>query len=91
MKNIKVIFFVLLIGSVQLFAQYDIYKAYGRYEAEASAEDLGRMWTFDNIPLDKFENEYGFRPTEEWLEDVRMSALQFGRGCSGAFVSADGL
>ena len=49
------------------------------------------MWTFDEIPFDKWENEYGFKPTEEWLEDVKMSALQFGNGCSAAFVSADGL
>ena len=33
----------------------------------------------------------GFRPTQEWLDDVQKSALQFGGGCSAAFVSGDGL
>lgn len=53
--------------------------------------DMGKMWTFDNPPLDYFEKEYGFRPTEEWLEHVRQSALRFGNGCSASFVSEDGL
>ena len=43
------------------------------------------------MPVDVFKKEYGFRPTEDWLKDVQMSALSFGGGCSAAFVSADGL
>lgn len=53
--------------------------------------DMGKMWTFDNPPLDYFEKEYGFRPTEEWLEHVRLSAIRFGNGCSASFVSENGL
>lgn len=34
---------------------------------------------------------YNFKPTEEWLNKVQRSALQFGGGCSAAFVSTDGL
>lgn len=49
------------------------------------------MWTFDAVPVDYFEKTYGFRPSQEWLEDVMKSALQFGGGCSAAFVSEDGL
>ena len=49
------------------------------------------MWTFENPPLDYFEQEYKFRPTDDWLEKVRKSSLRFGKGCSASFVSADGL
>lgn len=53
--------------------------------------DQGKMWTFENAPLDYFEEQYGFRPTEEWLEDVRKSALRFSGWCSASFVSSEGL
>lgn len=53
--------------------------------------DFGKMWTFDDLPLDYFQDKYGFEPDEKWIERVQKSALQFGRGCSGAFLSADGL
>jgi len=49
------------------------------------------MWTFDFPPLDYFQSEYGFRPTQEWLDNVRMSALRFADYCSASFVSEDGL
>lgn len=58
---------------------------------KAQQFDTGKMWTFDFPPLDYFEQAYNFRPTQEWLDDVRMSALKFGTWCSGSFVSEDGL
>jgi hypothetical protein len=54
-------------------------------------KELGRMWTFENAPLDWFEEAYGFRPSESWLEHVRLSSLRFGNGCSASFVSSNGL
>ena len=54
------------------------------------AAGLGKMWTFDNPPLDYLEERYDFRPTPDWLEHVRLSALRSG-GCSASFVSPDGL
>ncbi len=54
------------------------------------AAGLGKMWTFDNPPLDYLEERYGFRPTPEWLEHMRLSSLRSG-GCSASFVSPDGL
>lgn len=58
---------------------------------KAGRYDNGKMWTFDFPPLDYFEKTYGFRPSQQWLEDVRMSALRFASWCSASFVSADGL
>ncbi|MGD2216892.1 MAG: S46 family peptidase [Gemmatimonadales bacterium] len=54
------------------------------------AAGLGKMWTFDNPPLDYLEERYGFRPTPAWLEHLRLSSLRSG-GCSASFVSPDGL
>ena len=58
---------------------------------KAQKFDMGKMWTFENPPLDYFDELYNFRPTEEWLDKVRKSALKFGSGCSASFVSEDGL
>lgn len=53
--------------------------------------DLGKMWTFEHAPVDYFEKTYGFKATQEWLEDVKLSAIRFGNGCSASFISEDGL
>jgi len=58
---------------------------------KAGKFDTGKMWTFDYPPLAYFQKEYNFRPTDEWLNKVRMSALRFANYCSASFVSADGL
>lgn len=58
---------------------------------KAQKFDMGKMWTFENPPLDYFEKEYNFTPTNEWLEKVRKSALRLGNGCSASFISTDGL
>jgi hypothetical protein len=58
---------------------------------KAQQFDTGKMWTFDFPPVDYFREEYNFSPTEEWLSDVRMSALKFGTWCSASFISEDGL
>jgi hypothetical protein len=52
--------------------------------------DMGKMWTFENAPVDYFEEAYGFRATDEWLETARMAALRI-PGCTASFVSANGL
>ena len=49
------------------------------------------MWTFDNPPRKQLKDLYGFEPTKEWLDHVRLSSVRFNDGGSGAFVSADGL
>ena len=58
---------------------------------KAGKFDTGKMWTFDFPPKDYFQSEYNFSPSDEWLNNVRMSALRFANYCSASFVSADGL
>ena len=53
--------------------------------------DVGKMWTFEHAPVEYFEKTYGFKATSEWLEDVKLSAIRFGNGCSASFISEDGL
>ncbi len=53
--------------------------------------DTGRMWTFEDAPLDYFEAAYNFRPTEDWLDHTRLSTLKLANWCTASFVSEDGL
>jgi len=52
--------------------------------------DTGKMWTFENPPLDYFEEAYAFRPSAEWLLRARLAALRL-PNCTASFVSPDGL
>lgn len=58
---------------------------------EAQRFDQGKMWTFENPPVDYFEQRYGFRPDSTWFRKARLGALRFGGNCSGSFVSPNGL
>jgi len=49
------------------------------------------MWTFDNPPVKQLAEKYGFTPTKEWLDHIRLSSVRFNDGGSGSFVSATGL
>lgn len=49
------------------------------------------MWTFDNMPVKRLQEKYGFTPTQEWLDHVRLSSVRFNDGGSGSFISPDGL
>ena len=58
--------------------------------APPAAADEG-MWTFDNPPAERLQEAYGFAPTQEWLDKVRLASVRFNDGGSGSFVSPDGL
>jgi hypothetical protein len=49
------------------------------------------MWLFNAFPKEKVKAQYGFLPTQPWLDHVRLSSVRFNNGGSGSFVSADGL
>src|SRR5882672_9860567 len=49
------------------------------------------MWLFNAFPKEKVKAQYGFTPTQQWLDHVRLSSVRFNNGGSGSFVSADGL
>lgn len=52
--------------------------------------DTGKMWTFDNPPIDYFEEAYDFNPDSAWFARARLGALRL-PNCSASFVSPDGL
>lgn len=54
------------------------------------AADEG-MWTFDNFPAAKVRDKYGVAVTSEWLARVQQATTRHESGCTGSFVSPDGL
>ena len=84
MRTICLIVIALLVSlTPALYAQED--------------HERGRMWTFEDPPLDDFESAYGFRPDQEWLDALRLGSLRLGgedvlaRAASASFVSPNGL
>jgi hypothetical protein len=49
------------------------------------------MWTFNNFPSETVRQAYGFNPSQQWLDEVRLSSVRLAQGCSGSFVSGEGL
>ena len=58
---------------------------------QARRFDSGKMWTFDNPPLDYFQEAYNFSPDTTWFNRARLGALRFADFCSASFVSPSGL
>lgn len=49
------------------------------------------MWTLDNLPAKGIQKTAGFTPDAGWVNKVMQSSARLGNGCSGSFVSPDGL
>ena len=49
------------------------------------------MWTFNNFPSSTVGAKYGFAPSQQWLDHVRLSSLRIAEGCSASFISPHGL
>ena len=49
------------------------------------------MWLLNDFPSDRLGRRHGFAPDQQWLDEVRLSSVRLARGCSGSFVSPEGL
>lgn len=58
---------------------------------EARQFDMGKMWTFENPPVDYFKETYNLATGKEWFEKAQLAALRFSTYCSASFVSSEGL
>ena len=56
----------------------------------AALADEG-MWTFDNFPLAKVNQEYGLHLDQAWLDHVMGASARLSTGCSSSIVTAEGL
>jgi hypothetical protein len=57
---------------------------------QAVTADEG-MWTLDNFPSDRVQAKYGVTIDQDWLDRVRLSTVRLEGGCTGSFVSPEGL
>jgi hypothetical protein len=55
-----------------------------------AAADEG-LWLPDAFPSARVEKAYGFAPSKDWLDRLRLASVRLARGCSGSFVSPRGL
>src|SRR6185295_6204568 len=58
--------------------------------ASAAIADEG-MWTFDNFPKATVKQQYGVDIDDVWLGRLQRSIARLEGGCTGSFVSPDGL
>ena len=49
------------------------------------------MWTLDNFPSARVNEKYDANIDQDWLDQVRLSTTRLEGGCTGSFVSPDGL
>ncbi|HEU0225193.1 MAG TPA: S46 family peptidase [Steroidobacteraceae bacterium] len=49
------------------------------------------MWTFDNPPREAIASKYGVTLDSAWLGRVQRATVRLESGCTGSFISADGL
>lgn len=54
------------------------------------AADEG-MWTFDSFPRAEVAKKYGVQVTDPWLQQLQRSVVRLETGCTGSFVSPEGL
>jgi hypothetical protein len=58
--------------------------------AQPALADEG-MWTVDNFPAATVKSRYGATIDQAWLDRVRLSTVRLESGCTGSFVSPQGL
>jgi len=60
------------------------------FAASPALADEG-MWTFDQLPLQRLAADHQFTPPAGWADHLRLSSVRLALGCSGSFISAQGL
>ena len=58
--------------------------------ASVAVADEG-MWTLDNFPSQIVQEKYGVEIDDAWLDKVQRATVRVEGGCTGSFVSPDGL
>lgn len=61
------------------------------FDVDVGRFDGGKMWTFDEPPVEWLLEEYGLEADSTWFARARLGAVRFGTSCSASFVSASGL
>ncbi len=64
--------------------------ALAAFAAFPAAAEEG-MWTFDNPPRAAIAEKYGVTLDSAWLDRVREATVRLETGCTGSFISGDGL
>ena len=59
--------------------------------AATSARADEGMWTYNGFPRAQLEQKHGVKVDDAWLDHVRLSSARLAQGCSGSFVSPNGL
>lgn len=49
------------------------------------------MWPLTNLPAAQLQQRFGFTPSNQWIEQVQLASVRLAEGCSGSFVSSEGL
>ena len=49
------------------------------------------MWPFDHVPTAALNRKYGAAIDAAWLRHLQLSTVRLANGCTGSFVSPDGL
>ncbi|ORE85536.1 peptidase S46 [Oceanococcus atlanticus] len=49
------------------------------------------LWTLDNLPRKALADGYNFAPDQAWVDKLQRASVRLAGGCSGAFVSNQGL
>ncbi len=49
------------------------------------------MWTLNGFPTTQVQQKYKFTASKKWLDHVRLASIRLAEGCSGSFISSNGL
>ncbi|WP_126968292.1 S46 family peptidase [Xanthomonas arboricola] len=72
----------------QLILAVLLYLTTGTFGAAFAEEG---MWPLDRLPLEQMQQSYGFSPDQQWVHRVQRATVRLAEGCSGSFVSGNGL